>query len=222
MSTHSSIAAESLKSPEVLEQEIDQQRNRIDALIDDVEARLTPQRLIDQALAYGRESGGLEMTERLGQTLKANPVPVAMTAIGLAWLAFEQTRKPAPAAPDPELPDDHESLIDALHHAKHSLEQGTQAARRKLHDLADGAGAATEQVKQSANAVGRAVHRHPLAFAAAGLAVGAIMGLLGTGRQRSSGEELAPEPYVVPDIEAGFDELADELDDDPPFRPGAI
>ena len=32
MSTHSSIAAESLKSPEVLEQEIDQQRSRIDAL----------------------------------------------------------------------------------------------------------------------------------------------------------------------------------------------
>ncbi len=222
MSTNSSIAAESRKPPELLEQEIDEQRERIDALIDAVEARLTPQRLIDQALAYGRESGGLEMAERLGQTLKANPVPVAMTAIGLAWLAVEQTRRQAPKAPEPDLPDDHESLADALHSAKQSLEQSTQAARRKLHDLADGASAVTEQVKQSASAVGHAVHRHPWAFAAAGLAVGALVGLLGTGRRNSPEEELMREGYVVPDIEAGFDELADVPDDEPPFRPGAI
>ncbi|XXF07563.1 DUF3618 domain-containing protein [Pseudomonas sp. D2-3] len=222
MSANSSIAAESRKPPEILEQEIDQQRDRIDALIDAVEARLKPQRLIDQALAYGRESGGLEMAERLGHTLKANPVPVAMTAIGLAWLAAEQTRKHAPAAPEPDLPDDHESLAEALHNAKQSLEQSTQAARRKLHDLADGASAATAQVKQSADAMGQALHRHPWAFAAAGLAVGAIVGLLGIGRQRSSGADVAHETYVVPDIEAGFEELTEELDDEPPFRPGAI
>jgi len=72
MSTHSTIAAESLKAPDVLEQEIDQQRSRIDALIDDVEARLSPQRLIDQALAYGRESGGLELAERLGKRQRYN------------------------------------------------------------------------------------------------------------------------------------------------------
>ena len=222
MSANSSIAAESRKPPEILEQEIDQQRDRIDALVDAVEARLKPRRLLDQALAYGRESGGLEMAERLGQTLKANPVPVAMTAIGLAWLAVEQTRRHTPKTPEPDLPEDHESLADALHSAKHSLEQSTQAARRKLHDLADGASAATQQVKQSANAVGQAVHRHPWAFAAAGLAAGALVGLLGTGRRHLSEEELPHERYVVPDIEAGFDELADVPDDEPPFRPGAI
>ncbi|WP_416638213.1 DUF3618 domain-containing protein [Pseudomonas sp. OHS18] len=222
MSTHSSIAAESLKSPEVLEQEIDQQRSRIDALIDDVEARLTPQRLIDQALAYGRESGGLEIAERLGQTLKANPVPVAMTAIGLAWLAVEQTRGRARLEPEAEYPADHESLADALREARQSLDQGSHAARQKLHDLADSAEAVKNQVKEGADKLSQAVQRRPLAFAAAGLAIGALVGLLGTNRQRSHEEEPAQERYRVPDIEAGFDEQADVLDDEPPFRPGAI
>ena len=48
------------------------------------------------------------------------------------------------------------------------------------------------------------------------------VGLLGTNRQRSHEEEPAQERYRVPDIEAGFDEQADVLDDEPPFRPGAI
>lgn len=222
MSTHSSIAAESLKSPEVLEQEIDQQRSRIDALIDDVEARLTPQRLIDQALAYGRESGGLEMAERLGQTLKANPVPVAMTAIGLAWLAVEQTRGRARLEPEAEYRADHQSLADALREARQSLDQSTHAARQKLHDLADSAESVKNQVKEGADKLSQAVQRRPLAFAAAGLAIGALVGLLGTGRQRSHEEELVQERYRVPDIEAGFDEQVDVLDDEPPFRPGAI
>lgn len=217
MSTHSSIAAESLKSPEVLEQEIDQQRSRIDALIDDVEARLTPQRLIDQALAYGRESGGLEMAERLGQTLKANPVPVAMTAIGLAWLAVEQTRGRARLEPEAEYPADHESLADALREARQSLDQGTHAARQKLHDLADSAESVKNQVKEGADKLSQAVQRRPWAFAAAGLALGAVVGILGTSRKPHT-EEVELETYVVPDIEAGFD----ELDDEPPFRPGAM
>ncbi|KAB0548669.1 DUF3618 domain-containing protein [Pseudomonas argentinensis] len=218
MSTHSTIAAESRKPPEVLEQEIDLQRNRIDALIDEVEARLTPQRLIDSALAYGRESGGLEMAERLGQTLKANPVPVAMTAIGLAWLALEQTRRHAHMAPEPERPADHESLADALHHAKHSLDRSTQALRQKLHDLSDGASAASAQVKQGAGALSQAVRQRPWAFAAAGLALGTVGGLLGAGRRQQPAEQPESQAYDVPNIEAGFD----ELDDEPPFRPGSI
>ncbi|TBU83433.1 hypothetical protein DNK06_03120 [Pseudomonas daroniae] len=217
MSTNSSIAAESRKPPEILEQEIDQQRSRIDALIDDVEARLTPQYLIDQALAYGRESGGLEIAERLGQTLKSNPVPVAMTAIGLAWLAVEQTRARAQPATDFEHPEDHESLADALHEAKQSLHQGTFAARQKLHDLADSAETVKNQVKQGADKLNLALHRRPWAFAAAGLALGAVIGILGTARK----DEVETETYEVPDLDDGFDDL-DDLDDEPPFRPGAI
>jgi len=212
MSTHSTIAAESLKSPDVLEQEIDQQRSRIDALIDDVEARLSPQRLVDQALAYGRDSGGLELAERLGQTLKANPVPVAMTAIGLAWLAIEQTRARSQPAEEFAEPTDHESLADALHDAKQALHQGTHAARQKLHDLADGAQTVKNQVKQGADSLNVALHRRPWAFAAAGLALGAVVGILGAGRKDE------PQGYDIPNVAEGFD----DLDDEPPFRPGAI
>lgn len=216
MSTHSTIAAESLKSPEVLEQEIDQQRSRIDALIDNVEARLTPQRLIDQALAYGRESGGLEIAERVGQTLKANPLPVAMTAIGLAWLAVEQTRGRPQPADDLAEPADHESLADALREARQSLDKGTHAARQKLHDLADSAESVKNQVKQGTDKLNVALHRRPWAFAAAGLALGAVVGILGTSRKKEV--EIEIERYEVPDIIDGFD----DLDDEPPFRPGAI
>lgn len=213
MSTHSTIAAESLKSPELLEQEIDQQRSRIDGLIDDVEARLKPQRLIDQALAYGRDSGGLEIAERLGQTLKANPLPVAVTAIGLAWLAIEQTRARPQPVDDHAVPDDHESLADALREAKQALHQSTHAARQKLHDLADGAQTVKDQVKHGAGTLNDALHRRPWAFAAAGLALGAVVGILGTSRKDE------PEPYDIPNMTDGFEDLDD---DEPPFRPGAI
>ncbi|SDI87400.1 Protein of unknown function [Pseudomonas flavescens] len=214
MSTHSTIAAESLKSPDVLEQEIDQQRSRIDALIDDVEARLTPQRLIDQALAYGRESGGLEMAERLGQTLKSNPVPVAMTAIGLAWLAVEQARGRAQPAADFTEDADHESLADAIREARQSLHQGSQTARQKLHDLADGAESVKSQIKQGADKLNLALHRRPWAFAAAGLALGAVIGVIGTGRKR----QVEVGTYEA----AHLADAVDHLDEEPPFRPGAI
>ncbi|TBU93978.1 DUF3618 domain-containing protein [Phytopseudomonas dryadis] len=209
MSTSSSIAVESRKPPELLEQEIDQQRNRIDALIDDVEARLTPRRLLDQALAYGRDSGGLEMAERLGHTLKTNPVPVALTAIGLAWLAVEQSRgRPQPVA-DPGDTEDGETLADALHEAKQSLHQGTLAARQKLHDLAEGAETLKHQVKQGADSLTHTLQRRPWAFAAAGLALGAVVGILGTVRKDEAHTDDIPE-------------RDDGLQEKPPFRPGAV
>lgn len=211
MSTHSSISAEARKAPEVLEQEIDQQRNHIDALIDAVELRLKPQRLIDQALAYGREHGGLEMAERLGQTLKSNPIPLALTAVGLAWLAVEQTRSQAPAAATPS--DDHETLAEALEQAKRSLDQGGSDARQTLQELAARAERLSRGVKQQVSQVDDALHRKPWAFAAAGLAIGAAVGLLSALKRTDS-----PRPGDAYDLADSDDDEADK----PPFRPGAV
>lgn len=89
-----SFEAESHKSPEELEQEIDAKRASISNIVDSLESRFTPGQLFDQALAYTKGGGG-EFFQNLGTTLKNNPVPTVLTGIGLTWLALNQN-KPFP------------------------------------------------------------------------------------------------------------------------------
>lgn len=89
-----SFEAESHKSPETLEQEIDAKRASISNIVDSLESRFTPGQLFDQALAYTKGGGG-EFFQNLGTTLKNNPVPTVLTGIGLTWLALNQN-KPFP------------------------------------------------------------------------------------------------------------------------------
>ena len=89
-----SFEAESHKSPEELEQEIDAKRASISNIVDSLESRFTPGQLFDQVLTYTKGNGG-EFFQNLGTTLKNNPVPTVLTGIGLTWLAMNQN-KPFP------------------------------------------------------------------------------------------------------------------------------
>lgn len=86
--------ADSQKTPEELELEIDQRRASIGSLVDALESKLSPGQMVDQALAYAKGNGG-EFFTNLGNTVKANPLPTVLTSVGLLWLALGQNRKPA-------------------------------------------------------------------------------------------------------------------------------
>ena len=74
------------RRPEEILAEIDQTRHEMDRTLSAIEHRLTPGQLVDQGLDYLRHSGANEFVQNLGGTAKQNPLPVALTAIGLAWL----------------------------------------------------------------------------------------------------------------------------------------
>lgn len=74
------------KSSADIEREIENDRERIGEKLSAIQEKLTPGQLIDEALGYLKSSGGAEYLGNLGQAAKANPMPLALMGVSLAWL----------------------------------------------------------------------------------------------------------------------------------------
>ncbi len=83
-----------------LEQEVEQQRQRIENRIGEIKDRLSPGQLVDELLSYSKD-GGQHFAANLGQTVSNNPLPAALLGISLVWLMSGQG--PRLAAPSPAL-----------------------------------------------------------------------------------------------------------------------
>lgn len=95
-STADRIDAESRKDPARLEREIDQQREGISQLVDALEERLSPGQLFDRLVNFSK-GNGKEFAQNMGQAVKANPIPLLLTSVGLAWL-YASRNEPAPSS----------------------------------------------------------------------------------------------------------------------------
>ncbi len=84
------------KSSAELEREIEQQRHRIEDRVDELQERLSPGQLVDEALSYARHNGGQEFVGNLGERIKANPLPVALLGVSIAWLMTGSRSAPEP------------------------------------------------------------------------------------------------------------------------------
>lgn len=194
MSTQSRIDAEARKDPETLEREIDQKRADIGHLVDALESKLSPGQLIDQALAYAKGNGG-EFFGNLGNTLKANPVPTVLTSVGLIWLMLGQNQSPAPRRHGLGLGERLDGLGSRLHGARQQVGDGVDAVHdtasrvrhgvseslthtsERLHaGLHDASGRLQQQGAQLKDSVQHLLREQPLALAAAGVALGAVIG----------------------------------------------
>ncbi|SFB60863.1 Protein of unknown function [Rhizobium sp. NFR07] len=69
-----------------IEQEIAQDRQRIEERLDAIQQLMSPGQLVDEALAYVKSSCGGEYALILGAAVKNNPIPLALMGVGLAWL----------------------------------------------------------------------------------------------------------------------------------------
>src|SRR5690606_19769588 len=85
------INTESQKDPSQLEREVDERRAHMGETLSALEEKLSPNHLIEQVLDYSRKNGG-EFSRNLVNTVKNNPVPTLLTAVGLAWLMSGQNR----------------------------------------------------------------------------------------------------------------------------------
>jgi hypothetical protein len=80
------------KSAAEVEREVRESRARVERTLDQIQERLSPGELIDQAVTYFRHSGGSEFARNLGDSVKHNPMPVALVAVGLAWMMMSGRR----------------------------------------------------------------------------------------------------------------------------------
>jgi hypothetical protein len=62
---------------------VKQERAEVERTLDELQERLSPGQLIDQAVTYLRGSGGADLMRNLGETVKRNPMPLALVGVGL-------------------------------------------------------------------------------------------------------------------------------------------
>ncbi len=73
--------------PGRIEHELAETRARLGNHLEELTRRLSPGQLLDEGLSYVRDGQGATFMRNLGADLRDNPLPVALTALGVAWLA---------------------------------------------------------------------------------------------------------------------------------------
>jgi ElaB/YqjD/DUF883 family membrane-anchored ribosome-binding protein len=94
----SNLRDDARKDPATLEREIDQTRANMDRTLGALERKFSPGQLLDQAMEFARDNGG-EFANNLGRSVKENPVPALLTAVGIAWMVASSNR-PKPSMAD--------------------------------------------------------------------------------------------------------------------------
>jgi ElaB/YqjD/DUF883 family membrane-anchored ribosome-binding protein len=194
------LKTESQKSPETIEREIDEQRAHISHIVDALGSKFTPGQMLDQALTLAKGNGS-QFFGNLGTTVRDNPVPTVLTTVGLCWLMLGQNRPPRVGyrvGPDQDASGWSEGLAGGLDSAKEHLHSTTDSLRDGFHHLkdkashlADGLGASASHARSKAHETGervahgsqdlgdqfsRLLKEQPLMMAAAGIALGAMLG----------------------------------------------
>lgn len=85
------------KSSAELQREIEAQRGRVESTIDQIQDKLSPGQLVDEMLAYAKGGGG-DFVASLQRNVTANPLPVALLGVSLAWLMAKPVGAPSDQA----------------------------------------------------------------------------------------------------------------------------
>ena len=99
------MAAES-RSPRDIEREIERERAELRDTIDQIWNRMTFEDAWNRAGTYMRSNSG-EFQHTVARLAKDKPVAVALTAVGVAWLLFGPSTRPAPRRRPQPLLEDH-------------------------------------------------------------------------------------------------------------------
>jgi len=153
------------RRPDEILAEIDRTRGEMDRTLSAIEQRLTPGQLVDQGLDYLRRSGATEFVENLGGAAKNNPLPVALTSIGIAWL-MALGRQPA---------QNHGSGASWFEPSSSGpgLREKAASMRERASEVTD---TARQQWQRARGGVDYLVNEQPLVLGAIGLAIGALLG----------------------------------------------
>jgi hypothetical protein len=98
------------KSASQLEREVEQQRADVERTLDAIQDRLSPGQLVDQTMNYLRDGGGGEFVRNLGDSVKHNPMPVALIGVGIAWMMASSGRRNGQPGRDHWIEDDFDEF----------------------------------------------------------------------------------------------------------------
>ena len=108
------------KSASEIEREIEQERSALSDTLDGLRDQFSPERMMQSASDQLRTHGG-DMAQSVGRAVKENPMALALTGIGIAWLIAGSGSKKQPAsrrlpapryASDPYVPDPYYDPLD--------------------------------------------------------------------------------------------------------------
>ncbi len=127
-----------------IERELEDTRQRLDRSLTEVQARLAPGRVVDEALIYARETGVADFGRNLGRSVRDNPLPVALVGVGLAWLMAADRRGPPAAS------DQSEDLASRAQAAVAALQRQAGETEEAFEHRAYEAKARVLEIKQAA------------------------------------------------------------------------
>ena len=76
-----------------IQQDIRGTRSEMSETIDAIQARLSPDNLLGQAVKFFNSENGQDMANNLSRTVKNNPVPISLIGLGLTWLMMSDRNK---------------------------------------------------------------------------------------------------------------------------------
>lgn len=74
---------------EQIEEQIEETRHQLGETVDELQQRLSPDTLLDDAINYVKTNK--EFRRRVLTTVRDNPIPICLIGIGAAWLALSGT-----------------------------------------------------------------------------------------------------------------------------------
>jgi Protein of unknown function (DUF3618) len=153
------------RSPEQIQRDIRRTRTDMSETLDAIRDKFSPGELLDQALGYFKSSNSGDGTgvgeaasqwaRNLGDTVKQNPIPVALIGAGLAWLMMGGgSRRTASPGSRPHLYDAHDAPVYDAYDAPVSM---THGAQEHSGGLKERAGEMASGVQERMSAAGERV-----------------------------------------------------------------
>lgn len=176
------------RDAEEIERDIDRTRMSLGRTIDELEHRLSPGQMLDQVLGAARRHGG-DFATNLGRSAENHPMPLLLTAVGLAWMMASANQPPPPARARSERAGS--DISDRAAGAKHRVQSGVDSARSAAGAVSDRASRAGHAVGDTVSHTGERVRlqsrrmregfshmmeEQPLLVGAMGIAIGAALG----------------------------------------------
>ena len=96
-----------------IERDLAATRARMDDRLDELQDHLTPKQMLNDAFAYFRGGDGADFTKDLVTRARANPLPIALVGVGVAWLmaSSQGSTEPGGSAPPGRGGDDLEARL---------------------------------------------------------------------------------------------------------------
>lgn len=132
------------RSPDEIERDIRHTRDEVSSTLDAIQSKLTPGQMMDQALNYMRSSLPADFGRNLNESVRNNPIPVALVGIGLAWMMMSGRRGSIGTSTDASMHDSmygsmHDSMSGSMSSSTSSMHGGGSSSSGMMQGMRDSA-----------------------------------------------------------------------------------